>query len=72
VGGIAVLCLFVLALAFLILRYRRPLKVVPPTVVDGQSPTPNPTSTSAELSPLSTRAELQAGHGVELDGKLQQ
>lgn len=77
VGGLAVLCLFVLALAFLILRYRRPPRVVQPADADGRSSTLNPIPTPAELSPLSVRAELSAdkvvgGHGVELDGKAQE
>lgn len=77
VGGLAVLCLFVLALAFLILRYRRPLRVVQPADVDGRSSTLNPIPTPAELSPLSVRAELSADkvvsrHGVELDEKPQE
>jgi hypothetical protein len=71
VGGLAVLCLFALALAFLILRYRRPLRVVQPADADGRSSTLNPIPTPAELSPLSARTELSAGHGVELDGKPQ-
>ena len=58
VGGLAVLCLFVLALAFLILRYRRPLRVVQPTDPDGRSSTFHPIPTRAELSGLSVRAEL--------------
>jgi len=77
VGGLAVLCLFVLALAFLILRYRRPLRVVQPADADGQSSTLSPIPTPAELSPSPARAELPAdkvvgGHGVELDEKLQE
>lgn len=71
VGGLAVLCLFALALAFLILRYRRPLRVVQPADADGRSSTLNPIPTPAELSPLSVRAELSAGRGAELDGKPQ-
>jgi hypothetical protein len=69
VGGLAVLCLFVLALTFLILRYRRHVRVTPPAVADGQSLTPNPTLAPAELSPSNVLAELSVGHGGELDGK---
>src|SRR2546423_14199532 len=77
VGGLAVLCLFVLALAFLILRYRRPLRVVQPADADGRSSTLIPVPAPAELSPLSARAELSTekavgGVGVELDGKPQE
>lgn len=77
VGGLAVLCLFVLALAFLILRYRRPLRVVQPADADGRSSTLIPVPAPAELSPQSARAELAVekavgGAGVELDGKPQE
>jgi hypothetical protein len=72
VGGLAVLCLFALALAFLILRYRRPLRVVQPADADGRSPTLNPIPTKAELPALPVRAELSAVHEAELDGKPQE
>jgi hypothetical protein len=70
VGGLAVLCLSGLALAFLILRYRRPAKVARLAVADKRSPALNPIPTPAELSPLSVgmRVELPMEHKVELDG----
>jgi hypothetical protein len=72
VGGLAGLCLLGLAIAFLILRYRQQVRVVPPAVADGQSPTLKTIPTMAELSPLSVRGELAVEHRVELDGTHQE
>jgi hypothetical protein len=64
-----VLCLFILALVFLILRYRRPLRVVSPAVASGGSTMFNPMSTPAELSSSAMRPVWSEGRGVELDGR---
>ena len=69
VGGLAVLCLFILGLVFLILRYRRPLRVVSPAVASGGSTMFNPMSTPAELSSSVMRPVWSEGRGVELDGR---